>query len=496
MPRPAVYLRVSSEQQRERVSISSQEDALRRWLQSQAYDPDEDVLWYRDDGVSGETPIGSRGDGQRLVHDIRAKVIGGFIAVFSISRISREASDFFAFRRLLSDHNLVLIGVSEGASTGDEGGDMAVSINALFADWSNKALRKASKAGLMRAAREGKWVSRPPYGYRVEDRRLSVYPSEAAVVRDIFRWYTESNMGALQIANRLNDLKIASPGESTWQTNMVLRILHNPVYAGRALYNVATTRNSRRAGRKPPAEHVEVSTPAIVPESVYNRARTLLARSAKRSGKTGAYDALCLLSRVRCALCGRNYYRASNGKGKGFYRHDTYKDNHKECQNANFQEAAPVDEDVWSKVLRAVRDPEGWADELEAAQGSDITERSDLEQTNAALADVAAQLERLEEAYVVHGQMSGESYAKLARDLRDKDERLRARAYELRQSLESIEKQAAARQSTISLLRELREIVETATTEERAFLMDRLVETVYLDATGEAPLVRLRWAVA
>jgi DNA invertase Pin-like site-specific DNA recombinase len=93
MPKPAVYLRVSSEIQRTKESIKSQEEALTAWLALQGLTP-ADVSWYKDDGVSGKDPILSRGDGARLARDIEAGAVGGFVAAFSISRLARDAADF------------------------------------------------------------------------------------------------------------------------------------------------------------------------------------------------------------------------------------------------------------------------------------------------------------------------------------------------------------------------------------------------------------------
>lgn len=68
MGKPAIYLRVSSDIQRDKNSIESQAEAMTTWLASQGLTP-EDVIWYRDDGVSGKDSIAGRGDGARLVAD-------------------------------------------------------------------------------------------------------------------------------------------------------------------------------------------------------------------------------------------------------------------------------------------------------------------------------------------------------------------------------------------------------------------------------------------
>jgi site-specific DNA recombinase len=80
----AIYLRVSSDDQRDRETILTQREAAERFLaanpQYQVYD------WYVDDGVSGTIPMARRPAGARMVADARA---GRFskIIVYRASRL-------------------------------------------------------------------------------------------------------------------------------------------------------------------------------------------------------------------------------------------------------------------------------------------------------------------------------------------------------------------------------------------------------------------------
>jgi site-specific DNA recombinase len=56
----AVYLRVSSDEQRENQTIKTQEDAIRRYVELAGF---EVFDWYRDDGVSGTIALAQRKDG-------------------------------------------------------------------------------------------------------------------------------------------------------------------------------------------------------------------------------------------------------------------------------------------------------------------------------------------------------------------------------------------------------------------------------------------------
>src|SRR3972149_2030736 len=66
----AVYMRVSSDDQRDRETIKTQRDAIEHFL---AASPQYEICrWYVDDGVSGTIPMAERPEGRLMVADARA----------------------------------------------------------------------------------------------------------------------------------------------------------------------------------------------------------------------------------------------------------------------------------------------------------------------------------------------------------------------------------------------------------------------------------------
>lgn len=494
MARPAVYLRVSSEMQRDRESIKSQEDALNIWLASQGLTA-EDVRWYRDDGISGKTPIMERGDGARLVADVRGGLISAFVAVFSISRISRETSDFFAFRSILRDNGIALLGVSEGIDTRIEGGDFVAGIHALLADEAQRALRKASMAGLHRRAREGKWIARAPYGYRINDEgTLEPLEPFAGIVRDIYRRYL-NHRGAKQIADHLNARGVPSPAGRKWAGNTILRILHNPAYKGEGLWNVAEMKIGRRTGRKrPPAEHITIPCPPLVPAQEWDRAQTLLAHAAKHFQSTGTAAQGCLLSRIRCLKCGRRYYRIkANSRGGNYhYRHDTY--GGKTCTSQSVP-AAVVDARVWERVARALDNPALWLQER-TAQRNSTARREELarrvEELTRALERNAAAFANLEDM-ALYGGMTIERYAVRQKELADAQSQLEHDLADARNTLESDHARAVQEQSLADEMAAFRAVLDNPTTEQQRDAIDHLIAVVRLSRMGGHIEIEIEW---
>ena len=88
-------------------------------------------------------------------------------------------------------------------------------------------------------------VSKPPYGYDkiiiTEDKRkcptLAVNEDQANIVRMIFNWYVNENVGTSNIANRLNDMNIKSPRNMKWTADAIRTILENIHYIGMVKWN-------------------------------------------------------------------------------------------------------------------------------------------------------------------------------------------------------------------------------------------------------------------
>jgi site-specific DNA recombinase len=59
-----------------------------------------------------------------------------------------------------------------------------------MAQWERENLGERVRFGMQEKAREGKWtVSTPPLGYDSKESELTVNPSEAAIVKEIFSLY-------------------------------------------------------------------------------------------------------------------------------------------------------------------------------------------------------------------------------------------------------------------------------------------------------------------
>jgi len=89
------------------------------------------------------------------------------------------------------------------------------------------------RAAMRRKAVEGEVLGRPPFGYRVGNRRrLELRPEEAVVVRYIFRLYLQELIGIRLIARRLNQEGLKTRRGGNWSMVSIRDILRNRAYLG------------------------------------------------------------------------------------------------------------------------------------------------------------------------------------------------------------------------------------------------------------------------
>jgi len=404
----AVYCRVSSDDQRDRETIRTQQDTIQRRLN---LEPDAGVLdWYLDDGVSGTIPMERRRRGADL---IKAALAHRFTELWFTrsSRLSRdeiEALKLFAFFEGLG---IQLIGVSEPV------GDRTMfGFSAVMDAASRRKFLADSARGMERAAREGRYTGGVvTFGYRVEGKRHMAFPipdeeplwkdwSAADIVRRMFDWSVVDGWSCVRIADHLNALGIptsyAHAGRlvkdktgtrkkattGIWRPSRVRAILSNPTYKGELYY-----------GRRPAQARgfgvIQARVQALVPAQVWEGAQHELRRHAfSTNGRRRSY---LLRSLLKCGLCGLTY---SGTPGRGellWYR----------CNGA-IQYRRPVKckarsifgnhlhDLVWADIERYLRDPGDVIDDLRGQEqntGAAAAREAELLMLRNALADLPNQ---------------------------------------------------------------------------------------------------------
>jgi hypothetical protein len=105
--------------------------------------------------------------------------------------------------------------------------------------------KRILKAGRDLASKKGSYLCMAPYGYdktyiyegRKRVSTLSINEEEANIVRMIFDWYVNENIGTQIISNRLNEMNVKPRRLSFFKPEAVRDILENPIYIGMIRWN-------------------------------------------------------------------------------------------------------------------------------------------------------------------------------------------------------------------------------------------------------------------
>jgi site-specific DNA recombinase len=198
----ALYLRVSSEEQRDKETIEIQREFLEPYCELYGF---EVVKTYADDGVSGTIPLHERPEGRQLLEDAKEDKFQA-VLVYRLDRLGRSLLVVVDAHDRLEGLSVSLRSATESIETATPSGRLIFQMLASFAEYERAAIGERTRAGLHRAYRGGRHMGAVPYGYRADEHgHLQIVPEEAAVVRRIIESVADGSTLYAE-AKRLNDL--------------------------------------------------------------------------------------------------------------------------------------------------------------------------------------------------------------------------------------------------------------------------------------------------
>lgn len=197
--------------------------------------------------VSGES-ISDRPEMQRLLDDVYMRKYKG-VLVMELERLARGAKrDQGIVEEAFTYSNTLIITPMKIYNPSDEMDNDYFSFGLFMSQREYKTIKRRLMTGITESAKEGNFLgSKPPYGYNVvrsskKDRTLVPNQEESEIVKMIFDWNVNQNMGATKIATKLNRMGIKSPcGTPDWCQSTIKQILRNEVYIGYICWNKRKT---------------------------------------------------------------------------------------------------------------------------------------------------------------------------------------------------------------------------------------------------------------
>lgn len=209
-------------------------------------------------------------------------------------------------------------------------GKLLTQMQGMMAEYERAQIQERTRRGRLEKARRGEfipWAYRC-YGYRYLPKRhghspqVMIDPTEAEVVRQLFRGLVEEQLSCRQLTKRLNEARIPPllGKRPIWHVASVRNILINRVYAGHARYNYRqpvlpkyrkveeTQLQYLKTGRsyRPLQEWVWSEAPAIITPELFDKAQLQLRRNAEAARKLYQPQSRRYLLRtlVKCGECG------------------------------------------------------------------------------------------------------------------------------------------------------------------------------------------------
>lgn len=312
-----IYTRVSTDKQVDGYSLDAQKDEIVRYVQYKNMHIEHE---YTDEGKSGKSIQGRPGF-QQMMDDIVDKKDGiAFVICFKLSRFGRNTADILNSLKLMKRYGVHLICVKENIDSSLDSGKMMISILGAMAEIERDNINVQTMAGRREKARQGGWNgAKAPYGYKIEDGKLVISPTEAEHIRIIFQKYVTTNMGAIGVAKWMNDHGYKKSlntynSKDYFSVSFVDKLLKNYAYVGKIAYGKSKT--VLREGTEDEYHRIltddydvfEGQHEAIIDDATWEAAQ------AKIKGRYGKRDPLekehayIYSALLKCPICGKSLY--------------------------------------------------------------------------------------------------------------------------------------------------------------------------------------------
>jgi site-specific DNA recombinase len=500
--RIAIYVRVSTRQQAQNLTIDQQLERLQTSCQTQQW-PWPQVHIFRDDGYSGASLR------RPALERLRDQVSSGCFDQILITEPSRLARTYV--------HHMLLIEEFQSAGchvhfvdrpmSQDPNDQLLLPIRGAVAEYERTLITERMRRGRQHKSRAGVMLpwTRPPSGSHLDPDHprnpagVRVEAAEGAMVSELFALYLQPGQSLTSLSTSLKQLQVPSPsGKKRWSTATLRRILTNPVYtgvvsAGRGQVYPSTRRRSALApvGQRgttalptSPEQWILVGhVPALVSQDGFEQVQAKLKthqQCARRNNRAHTY---LLRALVSCGCC----QLACTGQTRKRYSYDTcVGKSHPSCSGREqtcHNRLIPMrqlDSVVWADLCDLLAHPETIRQAVQRAQSGQWLPQElqgRREALRKARVSISHQIERLTEAYLEQVVSLGE-YRRRRQELEERQEAMMAQARQLEASMDHQLELGTIAQGIESFCQRVQQGLEQATFEQKRHLVELLIDRV------------------
>ena len=408
----AGYTRISfeddDEKDKDNTSIENQkaiiEDFVRRKF------PGSRLTFYEDRDRSGYT-FEKREDYQRMRKAMMAHKID-ILVVKDFSRFSRRNSRGLVELEDLRDAGIRIISIGDGIDYPNDDDWLKIQFQFLINEMPVTDTSKKVRNVIRRRQEDGKWICAAPYGYIINVRQeFEVVPTEADVVRTMFRLYNEEGWGYKRIANYLTEKGIPTPRMSEkqrmdaigkenrikakpeWSIISVQGILDNDFYIGTFRARKYTRKKINGVDVKLDAEEnvvIENHHQPIIDYRTFATTRTLREKRSRNNYRGVKKHDNVYSGFLQCGDCGSPMFSMSRSDMKPAYTCGTY---HRRGRNGCTSHHIRVDRLDFLLKMYVERVMRNSATMLEQLNSDLANEQENVQETEVSADNLAAVME-------------------------------------------------------------------------------------------------------
>jgi site-specific DNA recombinase len=315
--RCAVYVRVSTDKEEQKLSLKYQRELFYRYIEEQGWE----IYHFYVDIQTGTTA--NREQLQKMIKDAEEKKFDVILAK-ELSRLARNGELSYKIKNLCENHGIQIITLDNAINT-LTGNTNMFGLYAWMYEQESQSTSNRVKETLRTRAKKGLFKgSIPPYGYEVKNGTLHIRDDfTPGIVKRIFKEYLNGS-GRDSIAKRLYNEGIPTPAQiagrknanDKWNESSIKVILSNPHYCGDLQQNRETTVSVTNKKRKKVAVEEQIiylnTHEAIIPKDVFNDVQQQL---EKRSTSFPAPKKHLFTNILYCADCNKGMWWRSNIRG-------------------------------------------------------------------------------------------------------------------------------------------------------------------------------------
>jgi site-specific DNA recombinase len=409
-----VYCRVSTREQTENLSLTSQERISRQSIQEAGL---EILDVFVDEGKSARTS--NRPQFKRMLEFCeknRNRVAA--VVMYRLDRIMRNNGEYYLLKGFLQPLGIRLIFATQPAIDDSPEGLFLEGMLSTTSQFESGQIGRRARDGMKEARRQGRLTNAPPIGYKwvktdpeAERGEIVADPERAPYVTEAFNQYAAGVLTMAEIVRHVRSLGYTSPRKAKIFTQQNLyRMLRNRTYIGRVLVDDEIG-------------WVKGNHPPLIDEGTFDKVQDRLEAAEKGdSPRTVLNPDFPLRAFIRCPQCGR-HITGSFSRGKCGGRYPYYRCLGRDCRQGSIRKDR-IESEFLGLLKNVVPTREGLAELkarlLEVHKHRQANVRSELKAAQSEIEELEAKVKTLHEAFVFERRIEKGLYDEMLPKLQEK----------------------------------------------------------------------------